>query len=517
MAKLRNSFIPSTGKKWEDYFSYPISKTLSKINSGPEECFDEEGKKMELRLFHAMAERVPAYVDFLKKNKIIASKIKKHKDLDGIPCLDKENYLKKNALSRLCWDGKLNSPIISASSGTSGVPSFWPRSTEIEMETSFVYEMFLKNIFQIDKYKTLLINGFSMGIYVGGSFTLNCSMRLFQKGYPLTIITPGINKGEIIHILKNLSSEFEQVILGGYPPFLRDILDDCEDQGINLKKKNIKFFFASEALSETFRSYLYSKVGVREKDYYSSSMNLYGTADAAIAGHETPTTTFVRKLFSGNLEECMDVFGTDYVPSLNQYYPFFKYFQIIDNEVVFSSANNQIPLLKYNIHDRGKIFSFSELMKIVKSFGINQKDMEKALGKSGIWRLPTVCLFGRSDLSVTIYGLNIYPEHIKMALESPLLKDSITGKFIMQTKNRAKDQGQYLEFYIELKGDIKSNKQLEDQIKETLIKTLRKVNVEYNHLCQAIKEKADPKITLCKKGLEPYFSMQTKHKWIFKQ
>src|SRR3989344_1718736 len=234
---IHTSFKSPITLSWEKYYKYKIDILTDKFVTKNPEYFEKSGKKMAINLFHQMSKRVPAYKDFLIKNKISPNKIKTFKDMKHVPWVDKKNYLNIYSLEELAWDGKFSPPIISASSGTSGTPTFWPRSNLIELETTYIYELFLKSFYSIDKQKTLLINGFAMGIYVGGSFTLTCSMRLSKKGYPLTIVTPGMNKKEIIDSYQNLYKHFDQVIIGTYPPLLRDILDEMEDAKMPLKSK----------------------------------------------------------------------------------------------------------------------------------------------------------------------------------------------------------------------------------------------------------------------------------------
>ncbi len=502
--------------EWKSFYSADLKTMVKKFITFSPNVFEKMGEQMAFNLFHNMAKRVPAYKDYLKSNKINSQKIKTFSDLRFIPWIDKENYLKKYPLKDLCWDGKLTAPIISASSGSSGQPFFWPRSSAIEKETSYIYELFLRFLFDIGKVPTLLINGFSMGIYIGGTFTLNCSMRLHQKGYPLTIMTPGIHQEEILKIVEKIGGNYGQIILGGYPPFIRDILDAGEKRGINWKKKNIKFIFASESLSEEFRSYLYSKVGISNSSYLTSSMNLYGTADAAVAGHEMPLSILIRKLFSKNAERTQDFFSKTYVPSLNQYYPFFKYFQTENGELIFSTSHNEIPLLKYNIHDRGNIISYENMLEIARSFGYNTNDLNKLVGKQLLWRLPYVYLYGRSDFTTTLYGLNIYPENIKAALETPAIRHLCSGKFVMETKNRAKTQKQYLAVRVELASGIKPSKSLERKFQQVIVTTLRKKNSEFNHLFHSIKNQALPDISLNIKGEGVYFKPSIKQQWVNK-
>lgn len=504
-------------KGWDGFFNASI-KSLSKIIVHSSDIdIERNGEKLALGLFRKMAERVPAYKDFLKKHKVRPDKIKTIVDFKYLPTIDKENYIKKYRLSSLCWDGKLRAPIISASSGSTGEAFYWPRSSNIEIETSYIYEAFLVNLFRIDKYSTLLINGFSMGIYIGGTFTLNCSMRITKKGYPLTIMTPGIDKKEILRIINTVSNDFEQIIIAGYPPLVRDILDEGEAMGINWKKKKLRFLFASEALSEDFRAYIFKKAGIKPADYFTTSLNLYGTADAALLGHEMPLGNFLRKVFSENPIKCKEFFGASYVPSINQYYPFLKYFESVDKEIVLSSRNTAIPLCRYNIHDRGDVLSFKNVFKILNSLGYTRRDVEKEIPQSLLWRLPYVYIYGRSDFTVTLYGLNIYPENIHVALYSKKLRSLSTGRFVMEVVNHKKDQNQYLLLHIELKARIKPTKKIEHLFQHEIIKILCKKNSEYNHLFRAIREKALPEIDLRKKGDIRYFPDATKQKWVEKK
>lgn len=511
LSKKKDSEIIPLNKGWEGFYKFNTDNLVNKFISEEPEYFDQKGREMAFKLFHEMSVRVPAYKDFLKKQKINPRKIETFKDLDYVPWIDKENYLKKYSMNDLSRDGKFVLPIISASSGTSGMPTFWPRSWNIELETSYIYELFLKHIFEINKYKTLLVNGFAMGIYVGGTFTLNCSMRLSQKGYPLTIITPGVIKKEIIQSIKNLSPYFQQTIVGCYPPMLRDILEECIQEGINLREKKIKLFFASESFNENFRSYLYETAGIKNKDYFTSSMNLYGTADAAIAGHETPLSIFVRKLFSCNSKNCNDFFGDYNVPSLNMYYPFFKYYQVIDNEIILSSCNNQIPLFKYNIHDRGGIITYRKMLSILKVFGVTKNRLIEEIGQEP-WRLPFIYLYGRSDYSVKLYGALISPETIRKTIETKKLNKYLTSKFTMVIRTNQKHE-EYIEINMELKPKTKATKKLETLATNLIVRNLLSENIEYKSNFKSDPEKQTPKIILWNYEDPKYFKPGIKQKW----
>src|SRR3989344_5952796 len=80
---------------------------LAELKRKPEHYWIKKGEKRALQLFSLMAQRVPAYKDFLKKNNINAEKIKTINDFKHVPTIDKDNYLRIYPLEKLCWDGEL--------------------------------------------------------------------------------------------------------------------------------------------------------------------------------------------------------------------------------------------------------------------------------------------------------------------------------------------------------------------------------------------------------------------------
>ena len=49
-----------------------------------------------------------------------------------------------------------------------------------------------------------------------------------------------------------MAPQYDQIILCGYPPFMKDVVDEAKDNGVNWKDFNIKMIFAAEAFSEEF-------------------------------------------------------------------------------------------------------------------------------------------------------------------------------------------------------------------------------------------------------------------------
>ena len=183
-----------------------------------------EGFKEALKLFKETARRVPAYKLFLKKYRLNPERVKSCEDFKKIPATDKDNYLRAYNFFKLFPEGKVPD-MVSASSGSSGKPFYWPRGVEQEEVGGKLHERIFGDIFGIKKNeRTLIIVCFSMGTWIAGTFTMSSVRWLAKNGYKISVITPSIEKEDAVNILRDLAPLFGRVVLTGYPPFLRDVI-----------------------------------------------------------------------------------------------------------------------------------------------------------------------------------------------------------------------------------------------------------------------------------------------------
>ena len=468
-------------------------------------------EKNVLKLFHDAARRVPAYKTFLKRHKISPASIKTIDDFKTLPLVDKQNYLLEFPLSDLSWDGDLfNSRIISVSSGSTGQPFFWPRGKEQDEEGAWMHERLYRKIFDAEKNSSLVVICFSMGTWIAGSFTTSSTLSAADNGLDINVATPGLEKEEAIKVIKKLGGLYDQIIIAGYPPFVKDIIDEGENQGVKWKKHKMKFLWAGEAFSEEWRDYVLSQVG--EKNPFGSAVNIYGTADAAMIGHETPVSILLRRIYNQHQELRKQVFNNDILPSLVQFYPERRFIEEVEGEIVFT-AKAGLPLIRYNIHDSGGVIPYEDLIAPVK------KEFDKGVRKNKLktedWQLPFVYLNGRKDFTVTIYAVNIYPENIKAALVDPKMRSWVTGKFTMATKYHS-DMDQYFEINVELAKGLNPDPDYQKIARTTITNTLLKLNAEYHKLRASIGERADPHINLIMHGDNNFFAQGVKHRWVRK-
>lgn len=470
-----------------------------------------QGIEVAINTLKWAAKTVPAYKEFLKKNNFQLKNIKTIDDFSAVPLMDKDNYIKAYPYFDLFPLSRVPS-VISSSSGSSGTPFYWARGREQESAGGILHESIFRDIFKIEKKRTLVVNCFSAGTWIAGAFTTESCRHLAEtKGYNISVIPPGIEKEDILSILKKLAPLFEVVVIAGYPPFLMDVVTEASSRDIPLKNMNIKFIFAGENFSEKWRQVICDIAYI--KDIEHSVASIYGTADAAMLGHETPLSIFIRQKANENKALFKDLFGDlTFLPTLVQYQPNHIYFENINNEIVFT-VKGGIPLVRYNIRDRGRIFSHAEIRAILKKYSYD-KEISSELKK---WVMPLVSLHGRNDVSVTFYALNMFPENFKYGLEDTRISEYVTGKFIVSSKTTSDQKTQELHLSIELSPNNNKKTVPVSVIEKIVVERLRSSNTEYRKLHDTLGKKAIPKIKLLPYS-DPVFTLKKiKHSWIKKE
>ena len=492
------------------------NEILKLIHTKKSDYWEQVRVKTTLNLFHRAAKDVPAYGNFLKKNKIDHQKITTLEAFQKVPTIDKKGYLKQYPFEQLCWGGSLKKPIVyTATSGSTGEPFYFVRQEQLDWQYSVITELFLNLNKENLKKPTLVIVCFGMGVWIAGVITYKAyEMTAIRNSYPISIITPGINKKDIFNALRNLAPKYEHVIITGYPPFVKDILDEAVSEGIDLKKINLRFHFAAEAITENFRDYLSKTSGM--KIPYLDSFSIYGSADIGAMAFESVTSILIRRLAMKNKELFFDIFSPiNKTPTLAQFIPNFINFEEVNGQILLS-GDSAIPLIRYNIGDNGGVFSFAEIKNKLAKYGIDIYGEAKKLGlESSIIELPFVFVYERSDLSVSFYGLNIYPEWLRDALLDADMDKYLTGKFTL-VSNFDKNQNQELKIFLEKKKNAYLSESVKKTINEKIISTLLANSSEYRELLNKIDSKAYPNLEFVNNGDQNYFPSGSKHKWVRK-
>lgn len=471
---------------------------------------------MALELFKQMSQRVPAYQDFLAKKNFDPKSVKDISQFKNIPKVSKDNYLRKYPLEKLCWDGQFASRqwVISSTSGSTGEPFYFPRSDLQDKYYAVTAEIYLLENFQIDRKKTLYVDAFAMGAWIGGVFTYEAVNRIAKKGYPLSVITPGINKAEVINSVRRLGPKFDQVIIGCYPPILKDIIDLGIEEGLDWAKYNLGVVFSAEGFSEEFRDYIIDKAGLANP--FTSTLNHYGTVDLGTMSHETSLSILMRRQAVNNRALFESLFPEDHKqPTFTQYLPEMFYFEEDKGQLLCSSYSG-LPLVRYDLKDNGGVLTFSQAEKKYENHSLDLRNEAKIAGLSkNIWNLPFVYLYERGDFSVTLVGGNIYPEEIRKALLDKRLHQSLTGKFSMEiTHNKKMDSK--LVIHAELRKGVEASAEIKKLVTVTIVEVLLRENSEYLSNYSVYGKKLWPQIKLWPNEHALHFNGRGKHQWVIK-
>lgn len=491
------------------YERFTSSEMLKMYAEKPEQFWLQAHKTELLGLFKNMAEHVPAYGEFLSANGIRPERITAYEQLGNVPPIQKHNYFHQFSFKEMLWEGsEAHQPMImTATSGSTGSPTYFARSRVLDWGMSLVSQFFMSNGPQ---GSTLYVCGFSMGIWIGGLITSLGFHSAGLRGMPVTIITPGINKKEIFNALRALGRHFDNVVLSGYPPFVKDILDEMTGEGINLSSFNLRLLFAAESFTENFRDYVVSQGDLR--DPCQDTLSIYGTAELGAQAHETPGAIFIRRMALQYPDVYAGLFNhSKKLPTLAQYNPYLANFQEEKGQLLLS-GNSAMPVLRYQVGDNGGVLNLSQIRRVFRDCGI---DIDKEALTCGIklLELPFCFVYERADLSTTLYGLQVYPQTIKRAIERPAFHPILTGKFVMTTcYNENRDQ--YLEVNFELKRGQQATEELGVNVEKAVIETLLRENSEYRELAAMLpKDRTRPRIVFWEYNHPTHFPSGVKQQW----
>lgn len=460
------------------------------------------------RLVDMVFHQVPAYRPYLESLGHIGDPPTSLEAFSRLPLMTKKDYIQAYPLEARVVAGDLSAlDRLAVSSGSTGTPTFWPRGEQHEFPIAVRFEQVFRDSFRAHEKKTLAVVCFALGNWVGGFFTTSCCWHLARKGYPLTVATPGNNVAEILRVVTALGSSYEQVVLLGYPPFVRDVVDQGLAQGIDWGRLRTRMVFAGEVFSEEWREDIVRRAGGMAPHLETASF--YGTADGGVLGNETPYSNLIRARLAQRPDAARALFGESRLPTLVQYDPRDRYFELHEGTLVVSGANG-VPLIRYHIADRGGLIPFDTMEESLEALGI-RGDIRAQLGSTTPIRpLPYVFVFGRADFTVSFYGANVYPENVTVGLEHPDFRELVTGKFVLETLEGAEGNPELL-VTVELREGAMPPSGIERVMAERIQSELSRLNSEFAHYVP--KDRQSPRMILRAFGDPKDFPLGIKHRY----
>ncbi|MDG4795724.1 phenylacetate--CoA ligase family protein [Micromonospora sp. WMMD1082] len=500
-----------------DLNRYALGTTAVPGWLGPNEWSEDEDEATRaLELFQDVAATVPAYRSFLEAHGLDPTEIQAVDDFARIPLLTKEGYQRRYPLPDLCRGGRLDGcDVVAVSSGSSGQPTVWPRSTVDELVVSQRFEQVMHGSFRADTRRTLAVVCFALGNWVGGMYTAACWRHLASRGYAITIATPGNNVEEILRVVTELGPHFDQVVLAGYPPFLKGLIDAGVERDIDWPRYSIRLLLAGEVFSEQWRDLVGRRAGMSRPAFDSAS--LYGTADAGVLGNETPLSITIRRFLAANPAAARELFGADRLPTLVQYDPMTRYFETHGHTLVFS-CDGEVPLVRYHIADEGGVVPYQRMLRFCRDRGFDplaavvegDPHAGDAVPTRGAPALPFVYVFGRSLFAVSYFGANVYPENIAAGLEHPDVAEWVTGKFVLGVTTDAEHEPA-LSVVVELAPGIHPELARAAVLTESVHAALLRLNSEFAHYVPSGRQL--PRVDMRTTGDAEYFPPGVKHRY----
>ncbi|QXQ15324.1 phenylacetate--CoA ligase family protein [Skermania piniformis] len=443
-----------------------------------------------------------AYSDFLADHGVAPATIRTEADYSRIPVMTKDNYLRRYPLDELIPGGDLTDlGTWWTSSGSTGRSTYWGGAGTSTAESVDLYDRIFRRSFAVPGRSVLVVNGFAMGNWIGGIYTYLAALGLRSRKHRLSVITPGMDIERILDNIATLGPHYDQVILTGYPPFVKDVLDQAPDPVLH---RDLRLLLAGENVTEEWRDQILGRIG--RADSAEHTTLIYGTADAGVMGNETPTTIAVRRLARADPALYRALYGAAPTqPTFVEYEPAYRCTEAGTDGSLLFTADTPIPLVRYRINDLGRVISAAELDAVLRAHG-HDLPIATSSRTAGF-----IALHGRTDVAATFYAVKLYHESVRPAIEDRAAAGRLSGKFVLSGAVDA-DFEQHLVLDVELCVGGSGGDALATFVQRSVVDSLRRTSTEYRKLHDTLGERAEPRVELHPYGSDRFLH-GPKHRW----
>lgn len=416
------------------------------------------------------------------------------------------------------------------STGTSGKSTPWYRGEaeqrHVERLTAYAAKVILKN------QNYTFINGFAVGPWATG-ITATLATNKDPKA-SLCVIGPNIK--EMYECIKEQVrlKPGTPIIVGGYPPHIRAVVDLAKKEGFPLHEHTIIGVVGGESMSEDLRDLIVCQKddegntmlddeGKAVRTGFQQCYSSYGASDLDInIGYESDFEIELRKLCHDPKNKALaeELFGK------NEFKPMIFHYDPLNYHIETDEAQNLIftcvrgdrisPRIRYNLGDRGKAMACSELLATLKKHDIEMRN------KPGT-NLPLIFVWGRQGAQITFRGCKVAPENLGEAIRRIDAEDSGFNEkiahygFYQHDVNGKTKTEILLEFHDD---DVADG--IDEECLKTLIDKLAEVNSDFVEQIKHCPKKEKPVLRVFKKGDSPMSIQQTKYpmrkkQYIFKE
>ena len=403
----------------------PIADILEFLKSADPEMLELMGEAAVLEAFRSAAAEVPAYTALLSQRGVDPAAVV---DIDAfrrlVPLTDKTNTFIAHPIHQLCRGGSLKGiKSIVPSSGHSGTFAFSVDTAEGAELAAKGADLAFEYVLGISERPTLVVNCYPMGLQVPTS---------------MAVANAGVNADVAIAIVKSFARYFDQLIIVSQPLFVKKLLEDGLEQGVDWKRLRATVVAGGEGFVESWRTYISGLLGIEDPDnptiqFVASSM---GAGELGLnLFHEVPETIrIIRRAYRDPaLRKALFGDGASHTPHFFVYYPMRSFIEEIpaagwpggDLAVSHTAMDLPLPLFRYRTGDLVRLIPYRRLEEILARSAPD-------LPMPGL-RLPCAAVFGRRD-GLEVAGRRVSVEAVKEALflDADVAR-SVTGFFRAST------------------------------------------------------------------------------------
>jgi phenylacetate-CoA ligase len=460
-----------------------------------------EAQRAALRVAQEAAARVPAYGRYLRLAGYDAGRLRTFADFCQLPAMDKTSYLMRYPLDARCLNADLaRANMVTMTSGTGGPALFWPRFAEQNHQWLRGMTAMFEDHFHIRERQTLMVAALALGAWGFGASIALVGQRIFADlGIRGTMVTPGLSQEDTLRYVAQLGPHYDQTLLISYPALVPTLLEAGAQQGISWPGLNVGIFTSGEGVSEAQRERIFELIG-KDPERLEGFLSGFGVTEVGgLLGHETHLCLLLRRLCARDPALTATLFGSDVMPSLNQYDPRSRFLQVEDGELLLTMSG-AVPLVRYNTHDRGGLLALDEVVAACRERGYDLAAELRARGFGpAVWRArPFMYVFGRSD-AIIVHGGNIYLDEVARVIEAPELRTSSTGKFELSSAAAA-DGRVTVHLAVELRPDAAATDVLQALYERAVLDGLQRVSARFRAVYEADRERVGVAVKLLPYG-----------------
>jgi phenylacetate-CoA ligase len=264
---------------------------------------------------------------------------------------------------------------------------------------------------------------------------------------------------------------YEQVIIVGQPLFVKKLIEEGCEQGMDWARMRATLVTGGEGFVESWRTYMSGLLGIADPDnptthYVASTM---GAGELGLnLFHEVPETIrIIRRAYRDpSLRAALFGEGVTHTPHFFVYYPMRSFIEELPAEgwpagelaVSHTALDLPLPLIRYRTGDLVRLIPHRRLEEIL---GAHAPD----LPPPGL-KLPCAAVFGRRD-ALEVSGQRVTVELLKEALFlDAQVAVAVTGFF------RAVPQNRGIHLDVQLREGARPGTEIEDRLATALRATL---------------------------------------------